>query len=95
MTTNISPSITPYQMRFLELISQVGSDEEMNDIYNLVSQYFSNKALDAIDKLWDEGTINDEIYEGWLHEHMRTPYRKCGRPKSAFRIFHFIKDPNH
>ena len=28
---------------------------------------------DAIDKLWDEGAINNEIYEGWLHEHMRTP----------------------
>ena len=78
MTTNISPSITPYQMRFLELISQVGSDEEMNDIYELVSQYFSNKALDAIDRLWDDGTINDEIYESWFHGHMRTPYRCNG-----------------
>ena len=28
----------------------------------------------AIDKLWDEGVINEETIEQWGEEHMRTPY---------------------
>ena len=28
----------------------------------------------AIDKLWDEGVINEETIEQWGEEHMRIPY---------------------
>lgn len=28
----------------------------------------------TIDKLWDEGVINEEAIEQWSEEHMRTPY---------------------
>jgi len=28
-----------------------------------------------MDRLWDEGVINEQVVEDWKHEHMRTPYR--------------------
>ena len=28
-----------------------------------------------MDRLWDNGTINEQIIEQWGQEHMRTPYR--------------------
>ena len=33
-----------------------------------------DEAQKAIDKLWDEGVINEETIEQWGEEHMRTPY---------------------
>lgn len=60
----------------LELVSHVQSEQEMNDIRRILAQYFAKKAEDEIDKLWDEGIINDKVIEGWKVEHMRTPYRQ-------------------
>lgn len=68
--------LSPYQMQILELLSKVDSQEEMNDIRLLLARYFAEKAQKEIDKMWDEGIINDEVIEGWKHEHTRTPYRR-------------------
>ena len=39
---------------------------------NEQSRYATEKAMDELDKLWDEGKINDQVIEEWKHEHMRT-----------------------
>ena len=60
----------------LEMVSKVSSEQEMSDIRRLLGQYFAKQAEDAIDRLWDEGTLNEDVIEGWKHEHMRTPYEQ-------------------
>ena len=62
------------QLYMLEVMAHVQNETELNDIKNLLAKYYANKALDAIDKLWDEGKINEETLQTWKHEHMRTPY---------------------
>ena len=42
----------------------------------MLSRYFAQKAEKEIDKLWDEGVINDTVIENWKAEHMRTPYKR-------------------
>lgn len=71
-----SKPFSPFQIEMLELVSRVSSEVEMQDIRRMLGQYFAKRAEDAIDRLWDEGTINDNVIEGWKHEHMRTPYRQ-------------------
>ena len=73
MTVEATP-FSPFQMEMLELVSRVQSQGEMDDIRRLLGQYFAKQAEDAIDRLWDEGKLNDEVIEGWKNEHMRTPY---------------------
>lgn len=68
--------LSPYQMQILELLSRVETAEEMEDIRALIARYFADKAQKELDKMWDDGVINDEVIEGWKHEHMRTPYRQ-------------------
>ena len=58
----------------LELVSRVSLEVEMQDIRRLLGQYFAKRAEDAIDRLWDEGVLNDNVMEEWKSEHMRTPY---------------------
>ena len=67
---------TPFQIEMLEMVSKVSSEREMSDIRRMLGQYFAKQAEDAIDRLWDEGTLNDEVIEDWKHEHMRTPYKQ-------------------
>ena len=65
-----------FQIEMLELGSRVSSEVEMQDIRRLLGQYFAKRAEDAIDRLWDEGKLNEDVMEEWKSEHMRTPYKQ-------------------
>ena len=67
---------TPFQIEMLELASRVSSEAEMQDIRRMLGQYFAKRAEDAIDRLWDEGVLKDNVMEEWKSEHMRTPYKQ-------------------
>ena len=64
------------QLEILDLMSYVESKETLDEIRDMLSRYFAEKAQKDIDKLWEEGTINDAVIEGWKTEHMRTPYTR-------------------
>ena len=51
------------------------NNQELCDIKNLIAESFSNKALDAMDKLCEDGTLSNETIQSWQSEHMRTPYK--------------------
>lgn len=62
------------QLQILDLMSYVESEDTLNEIKDMLSNYFAQKAEKAIDKLWESGKLNDNMIEEWKHEHMRTPY---------------------
>ena len=76
VVTSQSTPFTPFQIEMLEMISRVTSESEMRDIRRMLGQYFAKQAEDAIDRLWDEGVLNDGVMEEWKNEHMRTPYKQ-------------------
>lgn len=47
----MTQAISTYQMQILDCISQVKDEEELKEIRNLLADYFSKKALDAMDLL--------------------------------------------
>lgn len=71
----MSEVFSTYQMQILESISMVKDEVELRDIRNLIADYFSNKALDAMDKLCADGVLTTDTIESWSKEHLRTPYR--------------------
>ena len=64
------------QLQILDLMSYVESDETLNEIKDMLSDYFAQKAEKAIDKLWDNGQINNSVIEQWKNEHLRSPYNQ-------------------
>ena len=66
------------QLEILDLMSYVENEAMLNEIRDMLSRYFAEKAQQEIDKLWEDGTINDSVVEGWKTEHMRTPCRRRG-----------------
>ena len=71
-----SKPFTPFQIEMLEMVSRVSSEAEMQDIRSLLGRYFAKRAEDALDRLWDEGILNEDVMEEWKNEHMRTPYKQ-------------------
>lgn len=70
-----SSMISAYQMQILDSIANVNSDQELIEIRNLIAEYFSNKALNAVDELCDAGKLSTKKIESWSKEHLRTPYK--------------------
>ncbi|WP_075559459.1 hypothetical protein [Parabacteroides timonensis] len=60
------------QLQILDLMAYVESEDTLNEIKDMLSSYFTQKAEKEIDKLWDSGQIDNTVVEGWKHEHMRT-----------------------
>ena len=76
-TASIQASpFTPFQIEMMEMVSRVSSDNEMQDIRRMLGRYFAKRAEDALDRLWDDGTLNEKVMEDWKNEHMRTPYKQ-------------------
>ena len=64
------------QLEILDLMSYVESEDTLNEIRDMLSRYFAEKVQKGIDELWEAGTIDDAVVEGWKNEHMRTPYTR-------------------
>ena len=62
------------QFELLNALNNINSEAELNEFRNLLAHYFANKAQKAIDKMWEEGIINEQTIEQWGKEHMHTPY---------------------
>ena len=63
------------QLQILDLLSRVDSEKTLNEIRDLLADYFARKAEEEIDALWEFGRLNEQVLEEWKHEHMRTPYK--------------------
>lgn len=63
------------QLYLLKMFSFVTSDSELNDIKQLLADYYAKKVERDMDKLWNDGLWNANKNEEILKEHLRTPYK--------------------
>lgn len=63
------------QMQLLEMMSFVRTPEALADLKQVISDYFARKAQEEIDKLWENGELNDAKIESSRHLHERTSYK--------------------
>jgi len=64
------------QIELLNAMAWLKTDEELIALRHAISEFFADRADQEMDRLWNEGILNDEIVEGWKNEHMRTPYHQ-------------------
>ena len=64
------------QLEVMNAAANVTSQEDLDALRLTLSLFFAERAQKAIDKMWDEGKINEQTLEQWGAEHMRTPYRQ-------------------
>ena len=63
------------KMDLLRVVDRIRTVDEVQAIRQILTNYYAQKVQDDMDRLWDNGTINEQVIEQWSKEHMRTPYR--------------------
>ncbi len=63
------------QLELLRLDDNGVSDESWREIKTIRAKYFADKATDAMDKIWDEKGLTEQMMIDWTNEHNRTENR--------------------
>ena len=64
------------QQELLRMMAVFNTPEAVGDLKQAISDYFAKKAVEEIDKMWENGTMTEEKVEGFRTLHERTPYKK-------------------
>lgn len=62
------------QMDFLQLLEHIKTVEELEELSQVVSDFYARKAEEEMNKLWETGQWSKEKDEEILKTHLRTPY---------------------
>lgn len=62
------------KMDLLRVVDRIQTVDEVQAIRNILVNYYAQKVNQEMERLWEDGTINQQVIEQWSNEHMRTPY---------------------
>lgn len=65
---------TPGQLHILEMLKYCKTDDAVQELQDVLADYYARKVQEEADKLWDEGVLNAEAIEKLSSSHLRTPY---------------------
>lgn len=74
MNTALS-TLSPAQVNILDMMSFVKTSKAIEDLQQVLSDYFAKQIEEDIDQLWNEGVLTEEKVESFRHLHERTPYK--------------------
>ena len=63
------------QLDLLDMMSFVKSPHMLSELRQVISDYFAKQADEEIDRLWEDGILNEDKVESFRHLHERTPYQ--------------------
>ena len=63
------------QLSILRLLGSMKTVEEVNELRQVICDYYARRVDEEMDKLWESGQWNNEKIEAVLKEHLRTPYK--------------------
>lgn len=76
MATVVNQPFNRAQIEILNAMASLKSEEDLRELKQAISNFFAERADREMERLWEEGVINEEVIEGWKNEHMRTPYHQ-------------------
>ena len=62
------------KMNLLRIVDRIQTVDEIQALQQVLANYYAQKVDEEMDRLWDNGTINEQVIEQWGKEQMRTPY---------------------
>ena len=63
------------QLELLDAAANVSSQEELAALKLAISLFFAERAQQAIDKMWEEGSFDQAKLDELRGQHLRTPYK--------------------
>ena len=71
----MATTLNEAQLQILDMMSFIKSEETLNDLKKVISDFFAQQAQNEIDRLWENGELNEIKVEGFRKLHERTPYK--------------------
>ena len=71
----MAATLNEAQLQILDMMSFIKSEETLNDLKKVISDFFAQQAQDEIDRLWENSELNETKVEGFRKLHERTPYK--------------------
>lgn len=68
------------QLQLLDLVSIMNTKDELEGLRKAITDYLASQLQSELDRLWAEGTLNEEKVESFRTLHERTPYHKTTVP---------------
>jgi hypothetical protein len=62
------------QMMILESFAGATDEQELNDLMDVIRNFYARRLEAEMNRLWDNGTLNQETLDQLKDEHLRTPY---------------------
>ena len=64
------------QMMILESFAGAQDEQELNALMDVLRNFYATRLEAEMQRLWDEGTLDQKTLDQLRQEHLRTPYRK-------------------
>ena len=71
----VRSALNAAQLDFLQLLGHIKTVEELDELRQVVSDFYARKAEEAMNRLWETGQWSKEKDEEILRTHLRTPYK--------------------
>ena len=69
-------TINSAQMMIFESFAGVKDQQEMDELMDLLRNFYASRLEKEMQRLWDNGTLDEKTLEQLKEEHLRTPYHK-------------------
>ncbi|MBU3837942.1 MAG: dephospho-CoA kinase [Candidatus Phocaeicola faecigallinarum] len=68
--------LSPAQLTLLESFANIESQAEADELSRVIRDYYARKLDEELDKLWDDGTLDQQKLDKLRSQHLRTPYKQ-------------------
>lgn len=75
MSTQIS-QLSPAQVNILNMMSFIKTSKALDELNDVLTNYFAQRLDEEIDNLWANGTLTEEKVENFRQLHERTTYKE-------------------
>ncbi len=74
MESVVRQPLNSAQIELLSTMASLNTEDDLIELKQAIARFFAERADREMERLWENGTINEETLNSWEHEHMRTPY---------------------
>ncbi len=68
-------SINPAQRIIIESFAASRDEQELNDLMDILRDFYATRLKREMQRLWDNGQLDQQQLDALAGEHLRTPYR--------------------
>lgn len=68
-------AINPAQRMIIESFAATRDEEELNDLMDMLRNFYATRLKREMQRLWDNGTLDQTALDALENEHLRTPYK--------------------